>query len=114
MTARAGDALSHVNFNQPPTQFSKAIFQDDFEANFPSRLHGRFSRPDFQAPIRGESAATILPPARALRMARQLQAQSFLPDLHNRHEPFRGNRSRLFLSCTCRDFVNTNEHFISK
>ena len=48
MTARAGDALSHVYFSWPPTHLSKPIFQ----ANFPRPFH---------APDDDEPAVTMMP-----------------------------------------------------
>jgi hypothetical protein len=106
MTAPAGDALSHGYFSQPPTQFSKPISKPIFsKAIFKARLSGTDSRRICRRDLAAGTRA---------RMARQLQAQSFLPDLHNGHDPDRGNRIRLFLPFTCRQFVNTNEHFIHK
>ena len=48
MTARVGDALSHVYFSWLPTHLSKPIFQ------------ANFSRP-FHAPAGGKSAFTVVP-----------------------------------------------------
>jgi hypothetical protein len=81
---------------------SKVIFQADFQADLQAH---------FQAPVGGESAATILPPAPQARRARQLQAQRFRLDLHGRHEPSERVESGS-PPFTCRDFVKTREHFV--
>ena len=94
MTARAGDALSHVYFSRPPSQFSKPIFE-----------------PVFKRRVRSESAATILPPAPApeRRVTPQRNGSARICMGAMSHPERTESGSPPF---TCRNFVNTNEHLI--
>jgi hypothetical protein len=94
-------------FHQPPAQFAKPIsFQTDFNANFNA---------DFQAPIRGEPAAPIccLPACSpnggvSSRLEGSYRICMVAMNLA-------GDGPNPFLPrFTCRDFVNTHEHFIFK
>jgi hypothetical protein len=105
MTARAGDALPHVYFGGPPRQFSKPIFKPISKA---------ISKAILKAILKRRFNANQ--PPRFCRLhphpnARQFQAQWFRPYLHGRHEPPEQVESGS-PPFTCRDFVNTIEHFI--
>jgi len=71
MTARAGDALSHVYFRRPPKQLSrpffKAIFQRLLVANQPSR----FDHP--HAPREGPASSKLNGSARICMGAMNLR-----------------------------------------
>ena len=94
MTARAGDALSHVSF------FS-------LQANFPTGIQA-----GFKASARSESAVTILPPAPAPggRRVSTKPNGSFRICMGAMTSP--GCVESDSPKFTCRDDVNTDEHFV--
>jgi hypothetical protein len=65
MTARAGDALSHVYFSWPARQFSRQ-FSNPISSQFSSASSQRIRRHDFAAgtPVPdGASAASLIVPS---------------------------------------------------
>jgi hypothetical protein len=98
MTARTGDALSHVYFRRPPTRFSKSISK---QTSKPIIKHS-------------ESAAVISQAARTLQRRVSSKPNRSYRICITAMKLAGGTRFGVLLPFTCRDFVNTNEHFVNQ